>query len=106
MTSPGMAEHRTKIRYDNHLMSEIQKSLQVLGVEPHASPDEISQAYKDLIRVWHPDRLESDPELQARAQEKLKEITRAYEVLKASKAGSRTGTAQGPYGSGSSVGWL
>lgn len=77
-------------------MSEIHRSLRVLGLEPGASSREIVQAYKDLVRVWHPDRLGSDADLQARAQEKLKEITRAYETLQAAGYGAgRAGRTEG-----------
>lgn len=83
-------------------MSEIHRSLRVLGLEPGASSREIVQAYKDLVRVWHPDRLGSDADLQARAQEKLKEITRAYETLQAAGYGAgRAGRTEGRRPAGS-----
>ncbi len=55
---------------------------QVLEIEPGASQDDIKQAYKDLAKVWHPDRFASDPRLQHKAEEKLKQINAAYEFLK------------------------
>ena len=63
-------------------MTEIKRSLRTLGLDDGASREEIAQAYKDLVRVWHPDRLTNDPALKHRAQEKLKDITRAYDVLR------------------------
>jgi hypothetical protein len=36
----------------------------------------------DLVRVWHPDRFESDPALQARAAKRLAEINEAYDFLR------------------------
>lgn len=56
---------------------------QVLGLKPTASKEEIQQAYEDLAKVWHPDRFSQDPQLQQRAQEKLKEIHDAYEKINA-----------------------
>jgi hypothetical protein len=53
-----------------------------LGVDPDASWEAIRQAYKDLVRVWHPDRFQSDPELQERAEQQLKRINEAYFTLK------------------------
>src|SRR5207248_497914 len=44
---------------------------------------EIKTAYRDSAKVWHPDRFLNDPRLQAKAQEKLKEINEAYEKLSA-----------------------
>ena len=63
-------------------MTKIERSLRTLGLEAGASREEIAQAYKDLVRVWHPDRLTSDSALKHRAEEKLKDITRAYDVLR------------------------
>jgi len=54
----------------------------VLEVEPGASQNEIKQAYKDLAKVWHPDRFTDNPRLQQKAEEKLKQINTAYEFLK------------------------
>jgi hypothetical protein len=86
------------IHYDVDLMSAVDRALRVLDLEAGASEAEITRAYKDLVRVWHPDRHGADPALQARAEEKLKEITRAYEVLKSSGSGGRR--ARPPAGGG------
>lgn len=48
----------------------------VLGVEASASNAEIKKAYRKLARDYHPD-VNPSPE----AQEKFKEVSRAYEVL-------------------------
>ncbi len=53
-----------------------------LDLDSHVSWEEVRNAYKDLIRVWHPDRFEGDPELQARAEKKTKEINLSYYELK------------------------
>lgn len=63
-------------------MKNIRRCYEILELEPEASQDEIKQAYKDLAVVWHPDRYSHNPRLQQKAQDKLKEINRAYEVLK------------------------
>lgn len=65
-------------------MDELAKSYQVLGLQPGASAEEARQAYRDLVNVWHPDRFGHDERLRLKAQEKLKEINGAYEVVKAS----------------------
>jgi molecular chaperone DnaJ len=49
----------------------------VLGVARSASSEEIKRAYRKLARQHHPDANRDDPH----AEEKFKEITRAYEVL-------------------------
>ena len=58
------------------------KHYQALEIEPGASLSEIKQAYKDLAKVWHPDRFSDDPRLQQKAEEKLKKINAAYTFLK------------------------
>jgi molecular chaperone DnaJ len=50
---------------------------QILGVGRDASPDEIKRAYRALARRYHPDANKDDPS----AEEKIKEINEAYEVL-------------------------
>lgn len=50
----------------------------VLGVERTASDDEIKKAYRKLAMQYHPDRNGGSRE----AEEKFKEITEAYDVLR------------------------
>lgn len=50
----------------------------VLGITRGASADEIKSAYRKLALKYHPDRNPGDTE----AEEKFKEATEAYEVLK------------------------
>ncbi len=50
----------------------------VLGVPRDASDDDIKQAYRRLAMQWHPDRNGGAKE----AEEKFKEITEAYDVLR------------------------
>ena len=56
-------------------------ALQTLGLEPYTSPAEIEEAYRTLVKVWHPDRFQSDPKLKRAAEEKLKEINAAHDYL-------------------------
>src|SRR5918997_733095 len=54
---------------------------ETLGLRPGATRDELKTAYRDMAKVWHPDRFAHDPRLQQMAQEKLKEINEAYKQL-------------------------
>lgn len=64
-------------------MNNLEQYYRVLGLEPGASLDEVNQAYKDLVFVWHPDRLPKDnPRLQEKAHAKLKELNQAREQLR------------------------
>lgn len=62
-------------------MDKLRQCYETLGVTPGASWDQIKQAYKDSVKVWHPDRFENDPRLKQKAIEKIKEINGAYEKL-------------------------
>src|SRR6267378_654984 len=62
----------------------------LLGLSPGASPEELKAAHRDLAKVWHPDRFLHDPRLQAKAQEKLKEINEAYDQLRSGKSKRQT----------------
>jgi curved DNA-binding protein CbpA len=63
------------------MSEDLKDSYEVLGVDPRASAQDIKAAYRDLTKVWHPDRFAHDPRLQQKAQDKLKEINEAYEEL-------------------------
>jgi hypothetical protein len=66
-------------------MDDMHRYYEVLGLSPDASIEARRQAYKDLVKVWHPDRFSHDPRLQQKAQEKLQEINEAYEKIKSLK---------------------
>jgi len=68
-------------------MDDINRYYEILEVKSGASLEEVKRAYRDLVRVWHPDRFSHDPRLQEKAQEKLKEINDAYEKLQAFLSG-------------------
>ena len=57
------------------------KSLELFGLRKDFSEDQLKQAYKDLVQVWHPDKYFLNPQLKEKAEEKLKEINNAYERL-------------------------
>jgi len=59
----------------------IAKYLEILGISPDASLNEVKQAHRDLASVWHPDRFPDNPRLRDKATEKLTEINVAYEAL-------------------------
>jgi hypothetical protein len=56
-------------------------ALRILELDDAAAWAQIRESYLDLVRVWHPDRFESDPRLRAKAQARLAEINEAYRVL-------------------------
>ena len=65
--------------------TDLSKAYELLGVKPGVSSGELKAAHRDLAKVWHPDRFTHDPRLQEKAQEKLKEINEAYDLLSSGK---------------------
>ena len=56
---------------------------EILGTNKNATDDEIKKAYKKLAIKWHPDKFASAPESEKKAaEEKMKDINEAYDVLK------------------------
>jgi len=60
---------------------EIDKYYEILEVNKSASPEQVRQAYKDLVNIWHPDRVSNNRRLKQKAEDKLKEINIAYEKV-------------------------
>lgn len=63
-------------------MNNLQQYYTILGLQPGASLFEIKQAYRDLAFVWHPDRFPDTPHLKQKAEEEIKKINEAYQLLK------------------------
>ncbi|GAX40004.1 heat shock protein DnaJ domain-containing protein [Tolypothrix sp. NIES-4075] len=64
-----------------HLRLDIHHAYEILGLKPGASQKEVKQAYRKLVKVWHPDRFFSQQEKQ-KAEERIKKINEAYNQLK------------------------
>ncbi len=60
---------------------DIQRCFEVLELDPDAGADDAKQAYRDLVNIWHPDRFSSNPRLQKKSEERLKDINIAYETI-------------------------
>lgn len=58
------------------------RALRVLGIPPGSTPDEIQGAWRDLAKVWHPDRFTHDERLQKKASDELSRINEAHEALR------------------------
>lgn len=70
---------------------------QVLGISPSATEEEITKAYRKLVKQYHPDLHPGDEN----ADKKMREINAAYEQIKAEKRGggtSQQSTGGNPYG--------
>lgn len=52
----------------------------VLGVSPSASDDQVKQAYRELVKKYHPDNYANNP-LADLAEAKMKEVNEAYDAI-------------------------
>lgn len=60
----------------------MQNHYDILGVSRDASRDEIKQAYRDLLKVWHPDKFSNEePRLKELAEKNTRKILDAYQAL-------------------------
>ena len=79
----------------------------VLGVSQSASDEEVKKAYRELARKYHPDNYQNNP-LADLAEEKMKEINEAYDVITKQRAGGsrqQSGSSSYSYGGGYSGGY-
>lgn len=67
---------------------------EVLGVSREASEEEITKAYRKLAKRYHPDLNPGD----AQAEEKMREINEAYDLIKSGKAQAQSFEQGGFYG--------
>lgn len=81
---------------------------EVLGVPENATDEQIKNAYKELVKKYHPDRYQDNP-LADLAEDKLAEINEAYDTIMRMRSGSgQSGYGYGntsDYGYGSSDGY-
>ena len=68
---------------------DINHAYEILGLTPGASKEQVKQAYRKLVKIWHPDRC-SDPQQKLEAEEKIKEINVAYNQLKSEQLNSES----------------
>jgi len=53
----------------------------ILGLRPDSSWAEVRRNYRNLLKKWHPDRFEDLSDKHRQAEERTKEITKAYKAL-------------------------
>ena len=63
--------------------SQISAYLELFDLPDAFTEAQLRQAYHDLVQVWHPDKHSHNERLRKKADEKMKEINQAYEVLQA-----------------------
>ena len=56
-------------------------AFQTLGISEDALPQEIKQAWRDMLAVWHPDKHMGNERLCRKAEEQTKRINEAYDRI-------------------------
>jgi hypothetical protein len=65
------------------MTEEIRESYRKLEVETGAPLEAVKEAYRELMKVWHPDRFPNDPKFQRKATEKTKALNEAFHRITA-----------------------
>ena len=66
----------------------------ILGVKYDASDDEVKEAYRNLVRKYHPDNYTDDNPLKDLANEKMQEVNEAYDQIVKMREDEKNGTAK------------
>ena len=78
-----------------------EEALTALGLEGDATQDEITAAYRELAQMLHPDKYGKSKRLRERAEQQMRVINEARDVLLRGRTGRRpvsaTTTAQDIY---------
>jgi curved DNA-binding protein CbpA len=61
---------------------DIQECFRFLEITNAENEDQLHLAYRRQVKCWHPDQFAHQPEIHARAEERLKQINQAYSILK------------------------
>lgn len=62
-------------------MKRISNYRKLLGVTPEADLKELKSVYRNLMKEWHPDKFQDNDEEKLAAEEKSKEVIKAYHFL-------------------------
>lgn len=81
MKNPQGQNNSTNTKYTPPVNDKNKPFYEILELKPSASQDEVKQAYKRLVKKWHPDLFFNQPKLQLQAAEKFKKINEAYKQL-------------------------
>lgn len=65
----------------------------VLGISRDATDEQVKAAYRELARKYHPDKYVNNP-LADLAQEKMKQINEAYDLILKERGGAKNSTYQ------------
>ncbi|MEA5504941.1 dynamin family protein [Halotia wernerae UHCC 0503] len=75
-TKTAPKQPKTQIEKD-----KVTRAYNILGLSTNASLTEVKQAYRTLVKKWHPDLFVSKSQQQKQAQERMHLINEAYTIL-------------------------
>jgi replication fork clamp-binding protein CrfC len=81
MKSPSANQKAQNSPKTSAQQNKILDAYKVLGLQPNASFTEVKQAYKTLVKKWHPDLFVNQPQMQKQVQEKMRLVNEAYNIL-------------------------
>ncbi|HEY9798759.1 MAG TPA: dynamin family protein [Leptolyngbyaceae cyanobacterium] len=82
MGSPGSQNQQAATPPKNQgEKNKIAHAYKILELQQGASFADVKQAYRNLVKKWHPDLFVGKPELQKQAQEKMLLFNEAYKIL-------------------------
>ncbi len=66
----------------NTTPNALAKAYAILGLQPNATAEEVKQAYRNMAKKYHPDRvITEDAAIKKGAEEKFKQVQQAYELI-------------------------
>jgi dnaJ domain protein len=66
----------------NTTPNALAKAYAILGIQSNASAEEVKQAYRNMAKKYHPDRvITEDAAIKKGAEEKFKQVQEAYELI-------------------------
>jgi len=51
------------------------EALRIFQLDDRRTPEEVRATYRELVKVWHPDRFANDPDLRTKADRRLQEAS-------------------------------
>ena len=71
-----------RLRTPNSSSYRVSKAYQVLGLDDNASFEEVKEAHRELVKIYHPDKLLKSEKNKEFAKQQFQAITDAYNLLK------------------------
>lgn len=78
---PDSSDHHESKEAQSDSEIKIEHCYRAFGLKSGDSLDQVRKAWRNLVKVWHPDRLANNATIQHAAVERMKEINAAYEIL-------------------------